>query len=319
MYLLQQFLKELNFVAACRRYGISLWQCPQFLFIVMGAVIIVAMITTFYIGTRFAQEPSMVALIVMAITIVLFIVGHAIITGFEKVAEASRLKSELVSIVSHQLRSPISNLKWTIEFLLSGRAGELQEKQRAYLEDLKTNNERMINTVRNMLKTSQLEQGVISFVFQAFSIADMLKRIIRSSQAYAQSQNVVLVQEIPEHLPLVWADPQKVEFVLENFIDNAIRYIRTNGHVRIRVMQRKNYILTEVIDDGIGIPVQEQRFVFQKFFRAQGALRYQTEGTGLGLYVAKSFLEKMKGRAGFRSQENKGSTFWFTLPIAKPM
>lgn len=317
MDFLKWFLNELNFPARCRKYGISLWQCPQFLFIVMGVIIIVAMLATFYIGTRYYDEPGIAALIVMAVTLILFIIGYSITRGFEHLAEASRMKSEFVSIVSHQLRSPLSNLKWSVEFLLSGRAGALGSKQAEYIGSLKENTGRMVSLVTDLLKVSQIDQGSLLVSPKQFSMGELVQQTAESFANYAGAHNIDISVQVANSAPDAFADPEKTKWVLENLIDNAIRYSRGESKVNISLLLKDGVVRCEVKDSGVGIPVSDQKHIFQKFFRSKSALRYETEGSGLGLYIAKAYIEKMGGGIGFISEPNKGSTFWFTLPVAK--
>ncbi len=116
-------------------------------------------------------------------------------------------------------------------------------------------------------------------------------------------------------MPSIFSDQKMLVQVVQNLIENAIHYGGGNIHIRYAI---KNKVFSfEVEDNGVGIPQEDQKHIFQKFFRSNNVLRYQTQGTGLGLYIAKSMIEKLGGTIGFRSQENKGSTFWFSLPLTK--
>ncbi|PIP24675.1 MAG: hypothetical protein COX33_00595, partial [Candidatus Nealsonbacteria bacterium CG23_combo_of_CG06-09_8_20_14_all_36_125] len=139
----KEILAQLNIIAQCKRYGFSLWQCPQFLFLIMGIIIGIAAITSYAIATRYIADPQLAALMVFSITTILFIIANIITRSFERLAEANRMKSEFISVVSHQLRSPLSNLRWVIELLMSGRFGKIEEKQTEYFKILKENNARM--------------------------------------------------------------------------------------------------------------------------------------------------------------------------------
>ena len=132
---------QLNIRGQCRRYGVPLRQCPQFLFVVMGVVIIISAVFSYFAGTRYVADPQIVAFGVLALSTILFIVGYTIAQGFEHLAEASRLKSEFISIVSHQLRTPITNLRWSVDMLLSGRIPHavVSEKQLEYFHILEEN------------------------------------------------------------------------------------------------------------------------------------------------------------------------------------
>ena len=116
-------------------------------------------------------------------------------------------------------------------------------------------------------------------------------------------------------IPLVYLDEDLIRHVYANLISNAIRYTMAGGNIIIKVYQSKNYLMTEVKDNGIGIPKEEQKRIFEKFFRASNALKKETDGTGLGLFLSKTIVESSGGKMGFRSSEGVGSTFWFSLPI----
>ncbi len=311
----KKLLSQLNIFSQCRQYGISVWQCPQFLFLVMGLIIISTMILAYQIGTRYIEDPEIVALLVMGITVVLFIISFSITRSFEVLAESSRMKSEFISVVSHQLRSPLSNLRWVIELLMSGKINPVSEKQLEYFKILKENSARMGGLVSDLLIVSRIETAKIPLKKKEFSLEDLTKELTKELKLFAEASNVEVVFAPQAGLPNVFADPSQLRLVIENLLDNAIRYVKDKGRVEIKLAKKNKNICLEIKDDGVGIPEEDQKYIFQKFFRSKNVLRYQTEGSGLGLYIAKSIIEESGGKIGFKSEENKGSTFWFTLPI----
>ena len=311
----KKILSQLNISAHCQRYGLSLWQCPQFLFLVMGIIIIGATLTTYAIGTRYVEDPITVALIVLFLTAILFIIAFVIIQGFEKLAEANRMKSEFISVVSHQLRSPLSNLRWAIELLMSGRLGKIEEKQTEYFKILKENSGRMQELVSDLLTVSRIATAKLSFKNKEFSLKELISALIKEFEIFARASNVEIEFKPQENLPKVFADPSQIRLVVENLLDNAVRYIKDKGEVKVRLFRKEKNIYFEIEDNGVGIPREDQRYIFQKFFRSGNIMKYQTQGTGLGLYIAKAIIEQSGGKIGFESEENKGSIFWFTLPI----
>ena len=132
---------------------------------------------------------------------------------------------------------------------------------------------------------------------------------------FARASNVEIKIDIKDNLPEILADPSQLKLVVENLLDNAIRYVKAKGKVEVKLEKQNKSIYFEVKDNGVGIPKEDQKYIFQRFFRSANVMRHQTEGSGLGLYIAKSIVEKSGGKIGFESQENKGSTFWFTIPI----
>ena len=306
---------QLNIVAQCRKYGLSVWQCPQFLFLIMGLVITISALTAYAIGTRYVEDPRMVALMVLLTTAILFIIAIIITNSFERLAEANRMKSEFVGIVSHQLRSPLSNLKWATELLMSGKLGKTEEKQTEYFKILKENSDRMGELIKDLLIVSRIETAKLPIKKVEFSLEDLVKELIKEFRPFARASNVEIEFQAKGNLPKIFADPSQIRLVIENLSDNAIRYINGKGVVEIKVERKEKNLYLEIRDTGVGIPEEEQKYIFQKFFRSENVLKYQTQGSGLGLYISRAIIEKSGGKIGFKSEENKGSTFWFTLPL----
>jgi signal transduction histidine kinase len=301
-----------NISAQCKKYGLTLWQCPQFLFLVMGIIIIVSMVVAYFVGQRYISNPLFVALIIIFLALVLFIISYAITQGFEKLAEASRMKSEFVSIVSHQLRSPLTNLKWTLDLLLNNDIGD---KRVEYYKILKDNSLRMEELIDNLLIVSKIEQGKFPAKKEELSVGELIVAAAKGLEQFAQGAGIKVTLDIQTDLPRAMLDKFQLGLILDNLLNNAIRYTKKQGEVAIKLLKKRGKFLCIVKDNGIGIPKEDQKFIFQKFFRASNAQQYQTQGTGLGLYIAKRIAGSSGGKIGFSSQENKGSTFWFTLPI----
>ncbi|KKQ76859.1 MAG: two-component hybrid sensor and regulator [Parcubacteria group bacterium GW2011_GWC1_38_6] len=304
------------FFGQCKRYGVSIWQCPQFLFLIMGLIIMGTSIGTFLIGNRYVDDPIMVVFIVLLSAAILFIMAFFITNGFEKLAEANRMKTEFVGIVSHQLRAPLSNLKWSIELLMSGGLGKIEEKQKEYFQILEENSSRMHELISDLLVVSRMETTGFFSHKASFSLIKLVKETIKEFDIFTKSSNIKIDFDYPSKKIDTLADSPHIKLVVENLIDNAIRYAKKGGNIQIKAQARKDKIYLEIKDDGVGIPKNDQRYIFQKFFRAQNALKHQTQGSGLGLYIAKTMIEKSNGKIGFNSKENEGSTFWFTLPLA---
>ncbi|OGZ17281.1 MAG: hypothetical protein A2Z78_01520 [Candidatus Nealsonbacteria bacterium RBG_13_36_15] len=313
---IQKIFEQLNIFDHHRqKYGISLWQYPQFIFLIMGIITIVIILTTYAVGVQFIEEPEIIVLIVLILSAFLLVVTFTITQSFERLAEANRLKSEFVGIVSHQLRAPLSNLRWTIELLMSGRLGTIEAPQLEYFQILRENITRMGELVKDLLTVSRIEQGKLPAQKIEVSLVNLAKNLVSNLEPFARAANVEIKLECEEDLPQVFIDPSQLKLIIENLLDNAIRYIKDKGEVRIQIRKQKGNIYFEIKDDGVGIPVREQKYIFQKFFRAQNILKYQTQGTGLGLYIAKSIIDGSGGRMSFKSEEGGGTTFWFTIPI----
>ncbi len=314
---------QFNVIAQCRRYGIPPWQCPQFLFLVMGIVIIVTVLATFFAGAYFIENPELVALMTLGLALILFVIATVITKSFDRLAEANRMKSEFVNIVSHQLRSPITNLKWTVDILMS-KNNKTREQMAEYFKRLKDSSVRMGELVNDLITVSRIQEGTLPLKREEFSLEDTIKKLIQEFKSFAQSSGVEIKVNFEENLPEIIGDPLRIKSAVENLLNNAIRYgfEKNKGQspekdrkIEIRLFKKDKKLYFEIKDNGMGIPEQDQKYIFKKFFRAANALKHQAKGSGLGLYITKSIIEKSKGKIGFESEENKGSTFWFTLPI----
>ena len=314
----REILEQLNIRATCKQYGLGMWRCPQFLFLLMGSVIIITALVTYFLGTRYVADPGTVSLIVLVLTVILFVLTFSITRSLEGLAEANRLKTEFISIVSHQLRSPLSNLKWALEILVSDRFGKIDGKPAEYLQILSDNTKRMGELISSLLIVSRIDQGRLPIHNAEFPLSDLVKEAIAEFKPIASASNIEIVLEtVKPNLPQAFGDSSQLKIVIENFIDNAVRYTKGAGKIVVAIVPKKDRLLFSVKDGGVGIPKEDQKHIFQKFFRSGNVLKYQTQGSGLGLYIAKSIVEKSGGKIGFKSEQNKGSTFWFTIPIKK--
>jgi len=198
---------------------------------------------------------------------------------------------------------------------MSGKLGKTEEKQTEYFKILKENSDRMGELIKDLLIVSRIETAKLPIKKVEFSLEDLVKELIKEFRPFAQASNVEIEFQAKRNLPKIFADPSQIRLVIENLSDNAIRYINGKGIVEIKVERKEKNLYLEIRDTGVGIPEEEQKYIFQKFFRSENVLKYQTQGSGLGLYISRAIIEKSGGKIGFKSEENKGSTFWFTLPL----
>lgn len=311
----KEIIEELNILKQCRKYNLRFWQCPQFVFIIMGMVIISSALLTYIIGFKYIDDPLMIAMIVLLSSWVLFILAYFITHSIEKLAEASRMKMEFLTIMTHQIRTPFTNLRWVVDLLMANKVGSLSKKQNEYLEILKENSDRLEELINKIVTVSKIEQGEFPIQKKKFSLEELIARTVKESRVYAAASNVEVKTDISKDIPELFADKSQITEVIENLLNNAIKYSKKKGKVKILAIKKEKKVYVEIKDSGLGIPEEDQKYIFRKFFRSGNAIKHKTQGSGLGLFIIKSIIEAHKGKVGFSSKKGKGSTFWFTLPI----
>lgn len=225
-----------------------------------------------------------------------------------------RLKSEFISIAAHQLRTPLSAIKWSIKLVLDEDAGSINHEQKEMLAKGYSSNERMIALVNDMLNVSRIEEGRFGYSFSKGDFLSALNIVLGSLEPEIKSKNISLIINKPDEIPPVLMDKEKVTLVLQNLVENAIKYSPEQGKVFIDIGFGKNSLVFKIKDNGVGIPKEDKKKLFSKFFRANNVIRMQTEGSGLGLFICKNVIESHKGKISCISEEGKGSEFCFTLP-----
>lgn len=312
-----KFLDGFNFIARCRRYGLGIWQCPNFLFLVMGLITIAVMVGTFLSSQWFASEGLVIVTVAVEAAIIM-IVGNLIIAGVEKVAEANIMKTEFVSIISHQLCTPLSAIKWNMEIIETERDPDhcIPDKQVVFLENIKKSNEQMLKMVTDLLEVARIDQGKAIFEKEDVDIGKIVKETVGDFHGIAAEKNIKIKSNINLEKKNVCVDERKMRLVLDNLIGNAIKYSKENSEIEINLNEEKNKVIFSVQDWGVGIPRYQHSKVFEKFFRSRNESRYRTDGVGIGLYLAKAIVCHCGGDVWFESEADKGSTFFFSLPSA---
>jgi len=250
---------------------------------------------------------------------------------FRDITQEKRIdkaKTEFVSLASHQLRTPLTTVNWYSEMLLAGDVGTLNKKQMEYLQEIYQGSKRMVALVNALLNVSRLELGTFAVNPEPTDIAALMRSVVDGLRPQIGQKNLKFTELSADHLPILQADPQLLRMVVQNILVNAIKYTPDKGSITLelalsdaqgRASQAaagRSHVLIKVSDTGYGIPRSNQDKIFTKLFRADNVRAKDTEGTGLGLYIAKSIVDQSGGRIWFESQEDKGTIFYVTLPLA---
>ena len=234
--------------------------------------------------------------------------------------ELDKLKSEFISIAAHQLRTPLSAIKWVFSVLMEGHLGALVAEQKSYLMKGEESTTRMIHLVDALLAVTRIESGMEEYKFFMLPFDDVVKNIVLELAQHAKESGV----EISFHMEgnahtSAMVDPDKIGFVFENLIDNAIKYTPKGGTIKVTLGEGENdTLLVMIADTGMGIPPDEQGNIFAKFYRASNAVKTVTDGNGLGLFVAKHIIENHGGTITFESALGMGTVFRISIPRLHP-
>lgn len=253
----------------------------------------------------------------------------------KKLERLERLKSEFISIVSHELRTPLTAIRNSLDIILSGKAGEITENIERFLNMAKRNSARLSGIINDLLDLSKIEAGKMDFKFEVMKIEPVIEYVKTSLDEMAKEKNLILKTKIEDNSTDIYADSHRLEQVLTNLVSNAIKFTPEGGKIEIRteVIDAKDinhvemfneefkqlhgkYLMVCVKDNGIGISQENLTRVFDKFAQIETSLSRKIGGSGLGLPIARQLLEAHNGAIWCNSKPDKGSSFYFVIPIA---
>ena len=245
---------------------------------------------------------------------------------FGEVQRANLAKSDFVSFVAHELKNPMTSIKGYTELLAGGAVGEINEMQTNFLQTIRSNVERMSTLVSDLNDNSKIEAGRLRLEYKATDASELVDDVVRTLTRQIEDKKQALEISILPSLPPMWADSTRVGQVLTNLLSNAYKYTPEGGVIQIGVEETANQwdldgaprvIHLWVKDNGIGLSIEDQQKMFQKFFRSDDPKAREAPGTGLGLNITKSLVEMQGGRIWFESEYRAGTTFHFTVPVAE--
>ena len=228
-------------------------------------------------------------------------------------------KNEFISIVSHELRTPLAGMKGFLSMIINEDYGKITPIQRKFLKRVADSNQRMVDLVEDLLDASRIDMGRITLRKEPVELIEVVNNNIENLKAKTNEKNIEIKFDVKEKEFYALADKDRVAQIFQNIIDNAIKYSFPKSQVKIRMSEKRGYIETEVSDKGVGIPKEEEKYLFQKFYRIHNPLSIVAGGTGLGLYITKKLVDALDGDIIVNSRDKLGTTFTIKLPVAKQL
>jgi len=235
--------------------------------------------------------------------------------AYEELKLVDQQKSEFVSVAAHQLRTPLTSVRFAIQILREVTTGKLEPAQQDMLMKAEESMKRMFTLIQDLLMIDKLEYGNLQFEKSPFDLTELIKEIYDHEVARATGRNIKLTLESNTEIPHYSGDRRRLQDVFSNLIDNAIKYSHEGGKVLCRITHNEGAVTITVSDEGIGIPENEVSALFRKFSRLPNAMRVDPGGSGLGLYICRSIVERHGGTISFVPNVPQGTCFTVVLPL----
>ncbi len=223
--------------------------------------------------------------------------------------------ADVVPVVSHQLKTPILAIKWCLESLLAGDQGKISAGQKEYLSDALKNIEKIYCFIDNFFDVLKIETKNFEITVKPVALEKVIDKVLNELSDWIKANNCKVSFKKSEKLAKALADPFEIHRVVQRIIANAVIYRKGKGDIEITLKQEKGKVLFSCKDNGIGIPKKDFKKVFTKFYRSEEAIILDSSGAGLSLFISRTVIKLSNGKIWFKSKENKGTTFYFTLPI----
>lgn len=236
-------------------------------------------------------------------------------SALEEVQQINKTKSEFISAVSHELRTPLTSIKGYAAILMGGKLGEVPEQVRERLERINKHSDNLVKLINDLLDISRIESGRVEMKLIKVNLSTMIDNVHDLLVPQLKEKDIKFVRQVDRDVPEISVDATQIERIFINLIVNAIRFTPQKGMITVKVKKEDDKINVSVIDTGIGIKKEDLNRLFDEFYRVENEINQNVKGTGLGLTLAKKIVEAHHGKIGVVSELQKGSTFYFTLPI----
>src|SRR5688572_1205260 len=241
---------------------------------------------------------------------------HELAEARDEAVAANQSKSEFVSVVSHELKLPMTSIKGYSDLMLSGVTGQLNENQASFLTTIRNNVNRMATLVSDLADISRIESGNMRLEPREVPVWDVIDEVSTLTRTQITQKNQAITVDIPTELPKAWCDRNRLAQILTNLVSNANKYTPEGGAIVVQAIRKNGMIQIKVQDNGHGMTPEDQENLFSKFFRSADDKVRESPGTGLGLSITKNLIELQGGKIWFESEFRKGTSFYFTVPIS---
>ena len=228
--------------------------------------------------------------------------------------ELDQMKSDFIANVSHELRTPLHSIRGFVKLMLDGTVSD-EKTQKEFLSIIDEQSLHLSNLVSSILDMAVMESGEIVLERQPVSIKEVIDKVVVRLRKIADDKKITVEADVPETLPIIEGDSEKLEQVITNLVHNAIKFNSEGGRVTVAAVVRNSRMLVQIVDQGIGIPAGDVPHLFDKFFKVDGSMPWTSSGTGLGLYIVKQIIEAHGGKIWVESSYGEGSAFSFELPL----
>lgn len=299
-------------------YNIPIWKLPDFILLAMGIICGFVMIVTYAWASNLADDPREAVLIVAAEAALIMIVGNVIVESAKRMSDINKMRKEFVQIVSHQLRSPLTTVRWYMEMFNKREKNNLTEKQQRYLDEIFKESEKMRTMIEDMLNVTILEGSAegAERIKDKVDLVKVINECLEVLDRYAEIRKIKIDFRAKNKKCIVRGDRKKLKVVIMNLIENAVHYSHDGKKVVVEIDKLGEKVNLMVRDFGIGILPKDQKHIFSKFYRGKNARKAQPQGTGLGLFVSKKIIEQLGGKISLKSASGEGTTFFLEIPTS---
>lgn len=315
MFLIRKIQTGFDIKKQAKELGVPIWLTPTMLFLLIGIVTVFFMAIV-YATAQDTENPYVLILSEIGVVIMVLSVGNFMVHLFEQLARTNKSKSEFIAIASHQMRSPLAQIKWFLELFDERYSAGMKPEYRDLLQRIGDTNEHLIRVTHDLLDVARIDQGETVVIKEKVDVIPLVRGVISSHDGTIEQKGIQINLKLKLHEERVWivADVRRLRVAIDNIVSNAVKYTRRNGDIEIEMRDEDNFVVLCVKDNGIGIPERQQSRLFEKFFRAENAKKMDVSGTGLGLYLTKNIIEQLGGELWYRSIEDVGTLVCVRVP-----